>query len=58
MGKAKSERRLEDNEAQAHARFVQTSPQKLNSWRSKFVVSRRIKQLPRWHFPSAAPRAT
>ena len=30
MGKAKSERRLEDNEAQARARFVQTSPQKLN----------------------------
>ena len=30
MGKAKAERRLEDNEAQAHARFVQTSPQKLN----------------------------
>ncbi|MEE2687857.1 MAG: 50S ribosomal protein L22 [Pseudomonadota bacterium] len=30
MGKAKLERRLEDNEAQAHARFVQTSPQKLN----------------------------
>ena len=30
MGKAKMERRLADNEAQAHARFVQTSPQKLN----------------------------
>ena len=30
MGKAKAERRLKDNEAQAHARFVQTSPQKLN----------------------------
>ena len=25
MGKAKAERRLEDNEAQAHARFVQSS---------------------------------
>ena len=30
MGKAKMERRLADNEAQAHARFVRTSPQKLN----------------------------
>jgi large subunit ribosomal protein L22 len=30
MGKAKVERRLADNEAQAHARFVRTSPQKLN----------------------------
>ena len=30
MGKAKMERRLLDNEAQAHARFVRTSPQKLN----------------------------
>ena len=30
MGKPKMERRLADNEAQAHARFVRTSPQKLN----------------------------
>ena len=30
MGKVKMERRLADNEAQAHARFVRTSPQKLN----------------------------
>ena len=30
MGKAKMERRLADNEAQAHAHFVRTSPQKLN----------------------------
>jgi large subunit ribosomal protein L22 len=30
MGKVKVERRLADNEAQAHARFVRTSPQKLN----------------------------
>ena len=30
MSKAKAERRLEDNEARAHARFVRTSPQKLN----------------------------
>ena len=30
MGKAKMERRLADNEAQAHARFVRTSPQKHN----------------------------
>ena len=30
MGKAKMDRRLADNEAQAHARFVRTSPQKLN----------------------------
>ena len=30
MGKTKMERRLADNEAQAHARFVRTSPQKLN----------------------------
>ena len=30
MGKAKIERRLADNEAQAYARFVRTSPQKLN----------------------------
>ncbi|MEC7301683.1 MAG: 50S ribosomal protein L22 [Pseudomonadota bacterium] len=30
MGKAKMERRIADNEAQAHARFVRTSPQKLN----------------------------
>ena len=30
MGKAKMERQLADNEAQAHARFVKTSPQKLN----------------------------
>ena len=30
MGKAKLERQLDDSEAQAHARFVRTSPQKLN----------------------------
>ena len=30
MGKVKMERRLADNEAQAHARFVRTSPQNLN----------------------------
>lgn len=30
MGKAKMERQLADNEAQAHSRFVRTSPQKLN----------------------------
>ena len=30
MGKAKTERRLKDNEAKAHSRMVQTSPQKLN----------------------------
>ena len=30
MGKVKMERRLADNEAQAHARFVRTSPQTLN----------------------------
>ena len=30
MGKRKMERRLDDNEARAHGRFVRTSPQKLN----------------------------
>ncbi len=30
MGKAKAERRLKDNEAQAIARTIRVSPQKLN----------------------------
>lgn len=30
MGKRKSERRLDDDEAEASARYVRTSPQKLN----------------------------
>jgi len=30
MGKAKTERRLSDDEAQAVSRFIRTSPQKLN----------------------------
>ena len=30
MGKPKAERREDENEAKAHARFVRTSPQKLN----------------------------
>ena len=30
MGKAKAERRLKDNEAQAFASVVQTTPRKLN----------------------------
>ena len=37
MGKAKMERRLADNEAQAHARFVD-EPQSLIFWRSRFAV--------------------
>ena len=45
MGKAKMERRLADNEAQAHARFVRTSPQKLNLLAQQI---RGLTAMPRW----------
>jgi ribosomal protein L22 len=46
MGKAKTERRLKDNEAQAVARTIRVSPQKLNLVAAMIECTRRPRVFP------------